>query len=310
MWNTFRKNCKLKGKKYALRKAMQEMCGLQEYQEQIDTLFYFLNKYIDISKIPSAEGNLRLLQQADAKLLNIFHKVCMKNELTYWLDWGTLLGAVRHGGFIPWDDDLDVAMPREDYEKATLILREELAKFGIDAIESKNEGMARIGIGYKHQQTGVWLDVFPMDYTHVDKIDEKKENMLYERMTEYRKFYLKNRFKISRNEMIIRKKEMIDTSNVEIKIWYHAPEFEVDMCTYVEEDIFPLKKMLFEGNEYYVPAMVDNYLKKYYNDYMSFPHNGVEHHGSQCLKLSEWAANSGIDMRDIITELEKIGNML
>jgi len=56
-------------------------------------------------------------QNTMLKLLLAFDKICQENQLTYWLDHGTLLGAVRHQGFIPWDDDLDVSMPREDYEK-------------------------------------------------------------------------------------------------------------------------------------------------------------------------------------------------
>lgn len=305
MLDSFRKNCKLKGKKYALRKVMQNICGLQEYQEQIDTIFYFLNKYVDITKLPPAEGNLRLMQQADAELLHIFHKICEKNNLTYWLDWGTLLGAVRHKGFIPWDDDLDVTMPREDYEKAISILKEELSEVGIDAIESENESMARIGIGYKTGKTGVWLDVFPIDHTYIKALNDESELKLFERMTEYREFYLKNK-NISKSQMAERKHQIIDITDEKssVKIWYHNPEFEMDLCTYEQSDIFPLRKMTFEGNEYYVPAKADKYLRKYYGNYMEFPHNGVEHHESNEMKLSELAEKYGIDMRNVIIELQ------
>ena len=305
MWKTFRKNCKLKGKKYALRKVIHNISGLQEYQEQIDTMFYFLNKCVDITKLPQAEGNLRLMQQADAELLHIFHEICEKNNLTYWLDWGTLLGAVRHQGFIPWDDDLDVTMPRADYERAVPLLKEEFSKMGIDAIE--NERMARIGIGYKTGQTGVWLDVFPIDYTYMKELNEEAEFKLFERMTEYRKFYLKNKQRLSRSQMTEKKHQMIDIADEKngIKIWYHDPEFEVDLCTYEQTDIFPLQKIMFEGNEYYAPAMIDKYLRKYYGNYMEFPHNGVEHHGSGQEKLTDKAINHGVDMKSVIEELEQ-----
>lgn len=57
------------------------------------------------------------IQRAELYLLVEFDKVCRQNDLTYFVDSGTALGAVRHGGFIPWDDDIDVGMPRKDYER-------------------------------------------------------------------------------------------------------------------------------------------------------------------------------------------------
>ena len=55
--------------------------------------------------------------QAEQEILDVFHNVCMENNLLYSLAYGTLIGAVRHGGFIPWDDDIDLMMPREDYDR-------------------------------------------------------------------------------------------------------------------------------------------------------------------------------------------------
>ena len=70
-----------------------------------------------ISSVPPATGKLRLLQDGNTVLLALFARKCRENGLRYWLDYGTLLGAVRHRGFIPWDDDIDLAMTRADYRK-------------------------------------------------------------------------------------------------------------------------------------------------------------------------------------------------
>ena len=71
-------------------------------------------------------SNLRKLQLEELKILKMFKKICEENDLRYYLLGGTLLGAVRHDGFIPWDDDVDVCMPREDYEKFQKIADEQL----------------------------------------------------------------------------------------------------------------------------------------------------------------------------------------
>lgn len=75
--------------------------------------------------IPPATGKLRQLQLTELEMLCDFRDLCEKHNLRYFLDYGNLLGAVRHGGFIPWDDDVDVTMPYEDYRKFLKIAQEE-----------------------------------------------------------------------------------------------------------------------------------------------------------------------------------------
>ena len=74
----------------------------------------------------SEDKNVAAAQKVMLEILKEIHKVCVKNNITYWLDAGTLLGAVRHKGFIPWDDDCDISMPRTDYEKFIEIAQSEL----------------------------------------------------------------------------------------------------------------------------------------------------------------------------------------
>lgn len=87
-------------------------------------------------------GYLRKLQYQTCELLNFVVNVCEKYNFTYWLDYGTLVGAVRHGGFVPWDDEADIAMPREDYEVFVQIIENEVANYPqLDNVE------LRMGVG-------------------------------------------------------------------------------------------------------------------------------------------------------------------
>ena len=154
---------------------VQKAIGVYRQKEEIDTLYYFLNQYIDAKNIPpTSDVKLRELQICDAIFLSIFDKICNQNGLTYWLDFGTLLGAVRHRGFIPWDDDMDVAMPRQDYNRITEILKAEFTKDGFGVVET----LGRTGFHYKHEKTGVWIDIFPVDTWKCKSTDELSKKKL------------------------------------------------------------------------------------------------------------------------------------
>ncbi|MBQ6522800.1 MAG: LicD family protein, partial [Atopobiaceae bacterium] len=71
-----------------------------------------------------ATGSMRLYQLASAQLLHEFDAICQREGIAYWMVSGTLLGAVRHKGFIPWDDDLDVGMTRQDIDRLSSVLPE------------------------------------------------------------------------------------------------------------------------------------------------------------------------------------------
>lgn len=76
-------------------------------------------------KSPQEELSLSQIQQVELETLVAFDKFCRANSLRYWLAYGSLLGSVRHGGFIPWDDDTDVVMPVQDYRRLLKICRQD-----------------------------------------------------------------------------------------------------------------------------------------------------------------------------------------
>jgi len=121
-------------------------------------------------------------------LLEEFKRVCEKHGLKYCADGGTLLGAVRHHGYIPWDDDLDIAMLRNDFEKLNKIAPTEFQKPYFWQTEETDHGSARghaqlrnsnttglIAVEYKHQRNnmfnqGIFIDIFPFDTVIDDDI--------------------------------------------------------------------------------------------------------------------------------------------
>ena len=105
-----------------LNKSQRQM---RRIEDRLDYIQSVLLRNTDISKIPHAHGAQRTVQLLSLEILKTIDKVCKKHNIEYWLDFGTLLGAVRHGGFIPWDDDVDICMMAKDYEKFCAVAEQE-----------------------------------------------------------------------------------------------------------------------------------------------------------------------------------------
>ena len=113
-------------------------------------------------------------------ILQEFDKLCQENQMRYSIAYGTLLGAVRHKGFIPWDDDVDVVMPREDYEKL-LSIKYKTKKYEVKSYRYSEDYYYEFSkmidrdtlVLEKYRcdaNMGIFIDIFPMDYLE-DKRD-------------------------------------------------------------------------------------------------------------------------------------------
>lgn len=141
---------------------------------------------------------MRKLQKIELEMLIEIDRICKRNQIKYTIIGGTLLGAVRHGGFIPWDDDADVAMLRPEYEKFCLACEKELDKdrfyfqhmdntkgyrWGYAKIRRKNTLFLRENQEHMPYEQGVFLDIFPIDGT--------PDNYFLRRIHEFRCFIVR-----------------------------------------------------------------------------------------------------------------------
>ena len=127
---------------------------------------------------------------AQLKVLDVIDSICRKHNITYFADWGTLLGTVRHGGYVPWDDDMDICMKRADYEKFKRVAVKELpGNYCLHDYEHKEDHwlfLARVvnntHISYEQEHMDefynfpylVGIDIFVLDYLYRDDKDERR----------------------------------------------------------------------------------------------------------------------------------------
>ena len=129
-------------------------------------------------KINLNEAELRELQLCELEALEFFDNFCRSHGLTYYLCGGSLIGALRHKGFIPWDDDLDIAMPRDDYEKLIKILNKKKSelyelqyeknekKYYLQFVKIRKKGTTFIEEIAKgmYDNNGIFIDIIPLDF--------------------------------------------------------------------------------------------------------------------------------------------------
>lgn len=290
----------------ALRRGMLKFLGLKNIQEEVDTLNYFLNQNIDVQSLPPTKNpDLRILQKCDAAFLHVFHHFCEKNGLTYWLDYGTLLGAYRHQGFIPWDDDLDISMPREDYERLKTFTNTFFSSFNF-LLEERYDHMA---LSYMHEKTGLWIDIYPRDTYYSNEDTEAAQNYVLNTLKHFmqktgNKPYCCTPAQIQKGKI----RYFGTNSNGKCAIIHQTLENVGTSCIAIPaEKVYPLQLHTFEDYKMFVPHDTATYLSFYYGkNFMSFPRFGILRHAEGRGPLSTWAKKNNIDMQQVLTYLENL----
>ena len=245
----------------------------------------------DFSKYNGAGTILRKAQLRELDILSEVDRICRKHNIKYWLDYGTLLGAVRHGGFIPWDDDIDISLLYEDYQKLTKILPRELSNKYVFQDETTDRfyflKFAKVRDRESHfydplanplmKDQGVYIDIFPIEKL-IGKKTKKTIEYFYGNAFRRKRHFYNGRWKYFSGVFlypmslffvqIVRLLSKISTAD-KLFTACGVPFFYEATLSYKE--IFPCAPILFEGREFFAPHDVHAYLTKIYGNYMRIP---------------------------------------
>lgn len=242
---------------------------------------------------------LKKVQLSEYEILYEIDRICKLKNINYSLAYGTLLGAVRHNGFIPWDDDLDIVMERTDYERFVKCCKSDLSeqfilhnydtddKFWLPFTKIRMTATVyrqEIEEYIKPKYEGVWVDIFPID--HVENIHVAKRKLWF-----IRKVYCIIELRLSKQyQGNLKRSILVLLSRIlPLKIWKkiqvrlmtnsHDGKYNMLYCGPYKADkeflgqisYFPTMPHKFENGIYPIPEDYDTILKKLYGDYMIPP---------------------------------------
>lgn len=243
--------------------------------------------------------DIRTLQLRLLRILEAFDTVCRSHGLRYYLEYGTLLGAVRHGGFIPWDDDLDIMMPRPDYEELIKHSGEWLPQpFEFVCFENDHRYPLQFGKVQDASTTlverphlyylgGAYIDVFPMDGLPDSEKEQQKHAKRYKRLKSllyltWRDPYKHGHGPASWWPLLLRR--IYRPEKVQEMIRALSMKYPFESSRYVanlfgqklrpldrEKELGPGTPVMFEGKEFMSVTDPDARLTQIYGDYMTPP---------------------------------------
>lgn len=242
---------------------------------------------------------LRDAQMIMVEMMFEIDKICKKHNIEYYLSDGTLLGAIRHKGFIPWDDDLDISMTRDNYKKFEKVAQGELgSKYFVQTIDTeKTYGVNGCPMKIRHNNSlfkekgrdkvnyneGIFIDVFPMDRVPKSKLITKLQRVIGQGLIQVKEetnktnpikkfieFILKP-INYRYFQRLIRSTIWINEKFGTDKYTYGVDTYFYNQFIYDEKNLFPLKEAEFEGYKFSIPNNPDIILKNLYGDYMRIP---------------------------------------
>lgn len=241
---------------------------------------------------------LKRLQHTELEILIEVDRICKKHHIAYQLNSGTLLGAVRHKGFIPWDDDIDIVMPLKDYYRFCRVCRKELdSRYFLQTFLTdhfhhfyakvrKNGTIMRESENSSLLNEGIWIDIFPIVGVKASEqwIDKKNK-----KIKRYKSLLKKINSTAPWKELSVEKKILrvfprrflkgiVSLKSKRI----YRPHDRFDVCCYVwgedylrerfPSDLFDETcEVEFEGRQFPAPKQYDKYLTIEYGDYMTPP---------------------------------------
>lgn len=247
------------------------------------------------------QRHLRAVQLKELEILKAIREICKHNAIEYWLDGGTILGAVRHGGFIPWDDDIDIAMRRTDIPRFIEAAQRELPE-GLFMQTMQSDPSCRLPI-IKVRDTdsflveggddfnrpylkGLYVDIFPlMPYPSVSRAFCKRvvrgycraNGILLQQHT-YSWRSVAQLFWFGAKRLCYRVQWSIAcTFRRKDKYFSNTLETNGYGIMHKVEDIFPTGTITFEGETFSAPANPDAYLRNIYGNYMQLPPEDKRH---------------------------------